>query len=78
MLASTRPSPPRLPISAAPVAGTACASAIACAIVRAVITGNVTSTARTSRCNAATSAAALPDVRASTVVGSAPDCAHDT
>ena len=48
-----------------------------CAIVFAVITGRAAFTARSSRCIAATRAAASPDVRAMTVVGSASDCVYE-
>jgi len=77
MLASTRPRPPRAPRNVAIAFGAACDCSSLCAIVLALTTGSVMSRARSSRCIAATSAAASPDVRAMIVVGGAPVCVYE-
>src|SRR5688572_20638005 len=72
MLASTRARPPRTPRHVATTFGAACDRSRSCAIVCAVITGSVTSTARSSRCIAPRRAAASPYVREMTVAGTRP------
>ncbi|HZB26518.1 MAG TPA: hypothetical protein VE379_10320, partial [Vicinamibacterales bacterium] len=66
---STRARPPRTPRHVATTFGAACDRSRSCAIVCAVISGSVTSTARSSRCIAPRRAAASPYGRAMTVAG---------
>ena len=77
MLASTKPRAPRAPRNVLIAFGAACDSSSLLRTVLAVITGSVTSTARNSRCIAATRAAASPEVRAMSVVGNVPACVYE-